>query len=228
MTEIQDRITSFWSTVASGYEAYSGNVPARDSDEYDAWVRLFAELLPPAPADVLDVATGTGFAAKIEAKLGHRVTGIDLSESMLAEANAAAARDGLTIRFKLEDAIAPTLAPASFDALTSRHLIWTLRDVATALANWRRLLRPGGRLIAIDSFQPMPEPEAENDLFSQYYTREMCASLPGWKDSSPDSMAALIAAAGFKDVAMRPLDEIHRLALNPGHERPSYALTARA
>jgi protein-L-isoaspartate O-methyltransferase len=40
-------------------------------------------LLPPPPADILDVGTGTGFLALLLAELGHRVSGIDLSEGML-------------------------------------------------------------------------------------------------------------------------------------------------
>jgi SAM-dependent methyltransferase len=42
--------------------------------------------------------------------------------------------------------------PASFDVVTSRHFLWTLREPAKAMASWRNLLRPGGRLVAVDGF----------------------------------------------------------------------------
>src|SRR5581483_4600941 len=132
----QARITGFWSTVAPEYEAHGGNVPARGSAEYGAWVAAIRELLPPAPADVLDIATGTGFVALIAAGLGHRVTGIDLSDAMLAEARAEAGRRGLPVTFRLDDAVAPEGAAASYDAIISRHFIWTLREPVRALRNW--------------------------------------------------------------------------------------------
>jgi len=47
---------------------------------------------------------------------------------------------------------------SSFDLVTSRHLLWTLPDPARAIAEWMRVLRPGGRIIAIDGnwFDPKP------------------------------------------------------------------------
>jgi hypothetical protein len=44
--------------------------------------------VPPATADVLDVGTGTGFLALLPVELGHRVTGSDLSQDMVAVARA--------------------------------------------------------------------------------------------------------------------------------------------
>ena len=148
----QTNITKFWSTIASQYEAHGGNVAAKGSAEYDAWVAAIARLLPPAPADVLDIACGTGFVSMIAAGLGHRVTGIDLSEQMLAEARRAATEQHLDVRFEINDAVAPSFAPGSFDAITNRHFLWTLREPETAFRNWHTLLRPGGRVVSIDGF----------------------------------------------------------------------------
>src|SRR5437870_7759968 len=92
---VQRRITAFWDTIAADYEAHPGNVAAPASAEYQAWVETIRDLLPPAPADVLDIGTGSGFAALIAAALGHRVTGIDLSEPMLHEARTEAEKRGL-------------------------------------------------------------------------------------------------------------------------------------
>ena len=170
--DLQDKITGFWSTIASGYEAHPGNVPRQGSEEHAAWIRAVADLLPLPPADVLDIGTGTGFVAMIAATLGHRVTGIDLSEPMLGEARAESARRALTVRFAAGDAVAPALSPRSFDAVISRHLLWTLRDVHAALVAWRRLLRPGGRVIAIDGFWFEPESAGEEGFFESFYDRE--------------------------------------------------------
>jgi SAM-dependent methyltransferase len=228
---IQERITGFWSNIAEGYEAHPGNVPRRDSAEFKAWVAALTKLLPRAPADILDIATGTGFVAMIAAALGHRVTAIDLSDPMLAVARAEAQRRGLTIDFRHADAVSPTLA-GKFDALTNRHFLWTLRDPENAVRNWRALLRPGGRLVAIDGFWFKPDPETgsepEEGLFERYYTRETRRALPGWRHFSPEPWILLLEQAGFRDVSAVTLDEIHRLAENPAGPTPPYALTAIA
>src|SRR5262245_56561161 len=93
--------------VAPGYEAHSGNVPAYGSSLYDAWVDEIEALVPSPPADVLDLATGTGFVALILAALGHRVTAVDLSKEMLELATAAATTRNVRIRFTHGDAVQP-------------------------------------------------------------------------------------------------------------------------
>lgn len=110
---LQGRITEFWNTVAPEYEAHEGSVPVRASAEYEAWVEAIRDLLPMASSDVLDIATGTGFVALAAARLGHRVTGIDLAEAMLSEARREAARSELTVNFELRDAVSPGFAAAS-------------------------------------------------------------------------------------------------------------------
>jgi SAM-dependent methyltransferase len=231
--ELQGRITGFWSTVADGYEAHGGNVPARDSEEFGAWVSALSTLLPPAPADVLDVGTGTGFVAMIAAQLGHRVSATDLAEPMLASAAAEADRRGVRIRFTLDDAVAPSLPPASFDAVVSRHLMWTLRDPHAALSAWHRLLRPGGRVVAIDGFWFEPEADdettAEQDgLFESFYDRRARASLPGWRYFDTSAIVALFERAGFSGLTVVSLDEIHRTASHAPADQPPYAIVGFA
>ena len=178
---IQDRTTGFWSAVAESYETRAGNVPGFGGPEHQAWERLIAELLPPSPADVLDVATGTGFLALIAAAQGHRVTGADLAEPMLAVARRAAQARSLKVTFVQADAVAPGLSGQSFDAVTSRHLFWTLRDPKAALAAWRELLRPGGRMVIIDGFW-FDAPDPQSGLFD-FLLRSRYAPQPSGLDA---------------------------------------------
>ena len=113
------------------------------------------------------MGAGTGFLALLLAELGHRVTGVDLAPGMLALARAKAARlpaGAVRPVFAPGDAVDPPLPAGSVDAVISRHLLWTLTEPQRAFANWRRLLRPGGRVVAIDGLwhggrQQAPEPE---------------------------------------------------------------------
>jgi SAM-dependent methyltransferase len=222
--DLQGKITGFWSAVADGYQAHPGNVPARGSQEHQAWVRAIADLLPPPPGDVLDAGTGTGFVAMIAAALGHRVTAIDLAGPMLAAARAEAKNRGVAVTFAVGDAVAPAFAAASFDAIISRHLIWTLRDIDAALDAWRQLLRPGGRVVAIDGFWFSAEPQSDEGFFESFYDREARESLPGWRYHDPAPIAAVFEQAGFIRLAVRPLEEIHRTAAYRPSPQPSYAL----
>ncbi|HEY7295049.1 MAG TPA: class I SAM-dependent methyltransferase [Dehalococcoidia bacterium] len=228
---VQARITGFWSTVAPEYEAHMGNVPSPASAEYDAWVEAVRELLPPAPADVLDIATGTGFAALIAAGLGHRVTAIDLSWPMLAQARKEAQRRGLSVTFATGDAVEPDFPAASFDAITNRHFIWTLREPVRAFRNWLRLLRPGGRVVSIDGFwfaqagDGAATDEGPN-LFDQHYTPETRAALPAMQLTTVEPIVGLFEAAGFASVTIGDLAAVHAVAANPPSPQPWYVVVA--
>jgi SAM-dependent methyltransferase len=202
----QHNITAFWSMVAPGYEAHRGNVPTYGTPLYGAWVDEVRALVPSAPVDALDLATGTGFVALILAALGHRVTAIDLSTGMLDLASATARERDLEIRFLPGDAVDPALHPATFDLITCRHLLWTLREPDRALANWRSLLRPGGTLIAFDGFWFGAEQGPTGDEpepFRRHYTAETRAALPFMHIDHTDPIVHSMSRAGFVDVTVR-------------------------
>jgi SAM-dependent methyltransferase len=227
--ELQDKITGFWSAVADGYEAHAGNVSARSSEEQQAWAREIADLLPPAPADVLDVGTGTGFVAMIAAALGHRVTAIDLAEPMLAIARAEADGRRVTVTFATGDAVAPAFAAASFDAIISRHLIWTLRDVDVALTAWRQLLRPGGRVVAIDGFWFTSGPEDGEGLFESFTTGRRGRACQAGATSTPRQSwrcSSGRASPGWRPGRSRRSTEPRRTGHHPSLRTRSSALPA--
>lgn len=213
--DIQQRVTACWNVAAGEYDAQPGH-GLLSEDERAAWQALLREALPAAPADVLDVGTGTGFLAFRAHELGHRVTGIDLSERMLAVARGATAGMSAPPTFMIGDAIDPPLPAGSFDAVTNRHLLWTLRDPERALRSWHALLRPGGRLVLIDgiwSFDDDDAPPAqehagpeseEHDARDDFYNAETLAQLPMTRARSVDDIVSVVQAAGFQDV--RPLD----------------------
>jgi ubiquinone/menaquinone biosynthesis C-methylase UbiE len=110
------------------------------------------------PLGVLDVGTGT---ALIPIELCHRavtcrVTAIDLSREMLklAERNIAAAGFADRIQTQLVDAKRLPFHDGSFDAVISNSIIHHIPDPGTALAEMRRMLRPGGLLFVRDLLRP--------------------------------------------------------------------------
>jgi arsenite methyltransferase len=114
-----------------------------------------AALAVSAGERVLDIGSGPGLlAAELaqEAGADGHVHGIDPSESMLAMARRRpVGRDAAPMDFQAGDALALPVADASFDAAVSTQVLEYVEDVPAALAEARRVLRPGGRLLVLDT-----------------------------------------------------------------------------
>ncbi len=100
---------------------------------------------------VLEVGTGPGFFAILLSELGCDVTAIDLTPAMLREAKENAGTLAGKINFMEMNAEALTFDNASFDAVISRNLTWNLPHPEKALAEWTRVLKPGGLLLNFDA-----------------------------------------------------------------------------
>ena len=168
--------------------------------------RLVMTLQPAPDAKILDVGTGTGAVATAAAQLlraGGRVTAIDLAESMLAKAEVNARKMALdNIDFHLMDGEALEFKSDYFDAVVGSFCVFMFQNPASAMQQWRRVLRPGGRVafstFTARAFQPWL------DMF-----REEVAAISGEPRAeiplplqTPAECEALLAEAGFEDIAV--------------------------
>lgn len=104
----------------------------------------------------LDVGSGPGYLTcevAEEVGPGGRCVGVDLSTQMLDAATAEARRRGLDgrVTFVSGDATDLPLEDSSFDAAAVVQVLEYVPDVGGALAQLRRVLRPGGRLVIVDT-----------------------------------------------------------------------------
>lgn len=141
----------YWDRLASSFDEEPDR-GLHDPSVLETWTRFLAASLPLEGATILDIGCGTGSLSVVLAGLGHAVTGIDLSPSMISLAGSKAATLGLAVEFQVMDASSPQLPHGQFDALVCRHLLWALPEPGQVLRRWAELLRPKGRLILIEGY----------------------------------------------------------------------------
>jgi ubiquinone/menaquinone biosynthesis C-methylase UbiE len=130
----------------------------RTAPRYDRQIALFEKALfaggrewacAKASGDVLEIAVGTGRNLQHYAP-GTRLTGIELSNEMLAIARRRAEALETEIDLRQGDAQALEFADASFDTVVITLALCTIPDDRAAVREAGRVLRPGGRLVLVE------------------------------------------------------------------------------
>jgi ubiquinone/menaquinone biosynthesis C-methylase UbiE len=160
------------------------------------------ELLDPAPgSEVLDVACGHGVATwPAAARVGDqgRVVGCDIAATMVY----LAAQEAGDAAFCQADAEQLAFPDACFDAVLCAFSLFQFPDMNRALAEMRRVLKPGGRL-ALSNWGPgyfSPIAALQRDLFREFKIKPLLNNPIIFK---PDRLEALLRQAGFVDLELR-------------------------
>ena len=209
-----------FSRVASRYDVMNDLMSA---GVHRVWKTAMMDWLAPRDGQhLLDVAGGTGDIAFrfLERAPGARVTVCDMTESMLVEGRKRAEAGKLAERLAwvTGDAMALPFADNSFDRYTISFGIRNVTRIPDALAEARRVLRPGGRLVVLE-FSQIPVPMLQwmydrysfnvipvmgqvvaNDRDSYQYLVESIRKFP-----DQETFAELIRQAGFGRVQWRNL-----------------------
>jgi ubiquinone/menaquinone biosynthesis C-methylase UbiE len=146
-------------TERSRANAVKRRVYAKEAPKYDREADLIERWLfgtehrewacSQAVGDTLEVAIGTGLNLS-HYPVGLRLTGLDLSSEMLAFARTRAKELGRGIRLMEGDAQDLPFADCSFETVLCTYALCSVPDDARAVAEMRRVLKPGGRLILVD------------------------------------------------------------------------------
>lgn len=149
MDNIKQGIAAAWNLSSKNYDnQYAHGL--KSENEKKQWKLFLSKMVGEEKKEILDVGTGTGFLAILLAELGHRCTGIDLSEGMMEVAKSKSESQCLDINFDIGDAENLSYSDNTFDFVVNRHLLWTIPNPEKALNEWIRVLKPGGTLMIID------------------------------------------------------------------------------
>jgi demethylmenaquinone methyltransferase/2-methoxy-6-polyprenyl-1,4-benzoquinol methylase len=179
------------------------------------WRRaVLAAVAPRRGEKVLDLAAGTGTSSKPFADAGAVVVAADLSLGMLQVGK----QRQPALTFVNADALALPFGAGVFDAVTISFGLRNVEDTAAALAELRRVTRPGGRIVICEFSTPVLEPvrwayhelalralpliarlSASNPVAYEY----LAESILAWP--AQRRLADLMAAAGWADVQWKNL-----------------------
>jgi demethylmenaquinone methyltransferase / 2-methoxy-6-polyprenyl-1,4-benzoquinol methylase len=153
--EKQQQVAEMFNNIANRYDLLNSLL---SMGIHKGWRRKCVNLLAKRkPSAILDVATGTGDFAIACAKLNPaNITGIDISEGMLAFGREKIKKLGLDRLILLEAGNAETYDAAdnSFDAITVGFGVRNFQDLKKGLRNLLRLLKPGGTLVVLEFSYP--------------------------------------------------------------------------
>lgn len=142
-TDRTDRWHRYWDKKSRSYDKEMGFWDRVLFGDSRSWA------CSKATGDVLEVAVGTGLNLPFYPD-DVNLTGIDLSEAMLAIARDRAAELGRSGKLEQANAHALPFADASFDTVVCTLGLCTIPDPDAALDEMARVLRPGGALILVD------------------------------------------------------------------------------
>jgi demethylmenaquinone methyltransferase / 2-methoxy-6-polyprenyl-1,4-benzoquinol methylase len=204
-----DAVRRMFDRIAPVYDAMNRTMTAGLDRR---WRRLTAEATVRPGDDVLDACCGTGDLAIAAARRGGKVTGLDFSPAMLERAR----RKAPQIEWIEGDLLSLPFGAASFDSATVGFGVRNVEDLGRSLEELRRVLRPGGRLGILEITRPRGLLAPFYRLWFDGVVPLLGKLLPGGsaytylpasvrRFPGPQELAAMIEAAGFRNVRVRLL-----------------------
>ncbi|MDN5319274.1 MAG: hypothetical protein PWR00_1237 [Thermovirga sp.] len=218
--KIFEKVVSYWDWRSKVYD--------KTCSKHHQWQDVFlAPFEGKHPLTILEMGSGTGFLSIGFAKRGHEVIGVDISPKMISFARKEAAKQNVNTKFHLGNAERPPSFPILFDGIVCRNLLWTLPNPLKAIVVWKKLLKPGGRIVISDGlWEPrlyLNKEEAVTVKFKEAYD-EISTQLPFFLGLSVEDGISLLKQAGFSQIKRYD----HLFSENPyEHKNEFFVLSAQ-
>lgn len=224
-SEVRSEISSRWDVSSEKYDTHYGH-GIKTPEERSAWKRTLGEYFPGSHLNILDVGCGTGEISLVLAEMGHSVHGIDLSEKMLARARAKSRALKLKAKFSIGDAENLNFKEGTFDAVVSRHVLWTLPHPDRAMSEWKRVVKKDGTVMVIDgkwrdntldsrarrlASELMTLLVERQNPWKAWYSPDLISILPNRFGMSPEDARKYFDASSLDDVTLTDLTEIREI-----------------
>ena len=208
-------VRTLFATIADRYDLITAVLSLGQDAKWKQKLVTIAGVV--AGERALDLAAGTGDIAFAVAARGAKTIGLDITHRMLQLARRRQ-RNGTPAEFIAGDMISLPFRSSSFDLVTTGYGLRNVPDLAAAVTEIARVLRPGGRLVSLDFNKP--ENAIVRAIYLSYLT--IVGSTLGWiLHRDPDTyryipasirrypgargVADVLAARGFDHVAVIPL-----------------------
>jgi ubiquinone/menaquinone biosynthesis C-methylase UbiE len=162
---------------------------------------------------LLDVASGSGAVSLAAARLGAKVTAVDISPVMIDRLNVRAHQEGLEIETHVMDGHALDLEQDSFDVTASEFGVMLFPDLPRGLREMVRVTKPDGLTVVVAFGSP------SRIEFLQVFVRAVQTAVPGFTGppmdplplpfqvQDPHKLRREMLAAGLKDVRVEQTGE---------------------
>ncbi len=140
--------------------------------DFDAYRRRLAAQ---ARGRVLEIGIGAGLNLPLYGTQVEMIVGLDPSATLLQRASEAAAQAARPVRLLRAQAEAIPLADASIDTVMMTWTLCSVDDARAALAEMRRVLRPGGQLLFVEhGLAPEPRVASWQHRLDPLWTKVSC------------------------------------------------------
>jgi ubiquinone/menaquinone biosynthesis C-methylase UbiE len=148
---VRERLPTRWLFSCGYYERFDPFLLDRKPFMVSVYEQIFSRFLPKPVDNLLDVGCGTGLYWPVLVKYCKHIVGIDYSEAMISEARRLIEAKNLeNVEAIVQNGEDLDFPSESFEIILCMDVLHHIQDIRRSICNFHRLLKYGGRLLAVE------------------------------------------------------------------------------